>query len=98
MRLLDCKVEECKAIYEKPEVKAVITSDFVCPECHEHFESVKKYLDVLGIKYSVNKLLVRGLDYYNRTVFEIKSNNFVNVVLSITIGVCSPLNTMQCSL
>ena len=75
LRLLDCKVEECKAIYEKPEVKAVITSDFVCPECHEHFESVKKYLDVLGIKYSVNKLLVRGLDYYNRTVFEIKSNN-----------------------
>ena len=75
LRLLDCKVEECKAIYEKPEVKAVITSDFVCPECHEHFESVKSYLNVLGINYSVNKLLVRGLDYYNRTVFEIKSNN-----------------------
>ena len=75
LRLLDCKVEDCKAIYEKPEVKEVITSEFICPECHEHFEAVKKYLDVLGIKYSVNKLLVRGLDYYNRTVFEIKSNN-----------------------
>ena len=75
LRLLDCKVEECKAIYEKSEVKEVITSDFVCPECHEHFENVKKYLNILGIKYSVNKLLVRGLDYYNRTVFEIKSNN-----------------------
>ena len=75
LRLLDCKVEDCKAIYEKPEVKEVITSDFICPECHEHFEAVKKYLDVLEIKYSVNKLLVRGLDYYNRTVFEIKSNN-----------------------
>ena len=75
LRLLDCKVEECKEIYEKPEVKEVITSDFVCPECHEHFEAVKSYLETLGIKYSVNKLLVRGLDYYNRTVFEIKSNN-----------------------
>lgn len=75
LRLLDCKVEDCKAIYEKPEVKEVITSEFICPECHNHFEAVKKYLDVLGIKYSVNKLLVRGLDYYNRTVFEIKSNN-----------------------
>ena len=75
LRLLDCKVEDCKAIYEKPEVKEVITSEFICPECHEHFESVKKYLDVLGIKYSVNKLLVRGIDYYNRTGFEIKSNN-----------------------
>ena len=75
LRLLDCKVEECKEIYEKPEIKDVITSDFVCGECHEHFENVKKYLDILGIKYSVNKLLVRGLDYYNRTVFEIKSNN-----------------------
>lgn len=75
LRLLDCKVEDCKAIYEKPEVKEVITSEFICPECHDHFEAVKKYLDVLGIKYSVNKLLVRGLDYYNRTVFEIKSNN-----------------------
>lgn len=75
LRLLDCKVEDCKAIYEKPEVKEVITSEFICPECHDHFEAVKKYLDVLGIKYTVNKLLVRGLDYYNRTVFEIKSNN-----------------------
>ena len=75
LRLLDCKVEECKAIYEKPEVKKVITSDFVCPECHEHFESVKRYLNILKIKYTVNKLLVKGLDYYNRTVFEIKSNN-----------------------
>lgn len=75
LRLLDCKVEDCKAIYEKPEVKEVITSEFICPECHDHFEAVKKYLDILGIKYSVNKLLVRGLDYYNRTVFEIKSNN-----------------------
>ena len=75
LRLLDCKVESCKAIFEKPEIKKVIQSDFICDECAQHFNDVKKYLDKMNIKYVVNKLLVRGLDYYNRTVFEIKSNN-----------------------
>ena len=75
LRLLDCKVESCKAIFEKPEVKEVIYGDFICDECSEHFSELKSYLDALNIKYTVNKLLVRGLDYYNRTVFEIKSNN-----------------------
>ena len=75
LRLLDCKVESCKEIYAKPEIQEVIQSDFICSECSEHFTLLKMYLNDLGIKYSVNKLLVRGLDYYNRTVFEIKSNN-----------------------
>lgn len=75
LRLLDCKVESCKAIFEKPEIQKVIQSDFICEECAEHFTKLKTYLDKLGVKYNVNKLLVRGLDYYNRTVFEIKSNN-----------------------
>ena len=75
LRLLDCKVEECKAVYAKPEIQEVIQSDFICEECAEHFNELKSYLDALGINYSINKLLVRGLDYYNRTVFEIKSNN-----------------------
>ncbi len=75
LRLLDCKVESCKEIYAIPEIQAVIQNDFICEECAEHFETLKMYLDNLGINYSVNKLLVRGLDYYNRTVFEIKSNN-----------------------
>ncbi len=75
LRLLDCKVESCKTIFEKPEIQKVIQSDFICEECAEHFVKLKSYLDKLGIKYTVNKLLVRGLDYYNRTVFEIKSNN-----------------------
>ena len=75
LRLLDCKVSECQEIYSKPEIQAVIQGDFVCEECSEHFEELKHYLDALGIKYERNKLLVRGLDYYNRTVFEIKSNN-----------------------
>ena len=75
LRLLDCKVEECKAIYAKPEIQEVIQSDFICEDCANHFNELKGYLDALNINYSINKLLVRGLDYYNRTVFEIKSNN-----------------------
>ena len=75
LRLLDCKVESCKEIYAKPEIQEVIQSEFICQDCSEHFTNLKSYLDTLGIKYYVNKLLVRGLDYYNRTVFEIKSNN-----------------------
>ncbi len=75
LRLLDCKVEECKAIYAKPEIQKIIQSDFICEDCANHFNELKEYLDALGIKYEINKLLVRGLDYYNRTVFEIKSNN-----------------------
>ncbi len=75
LRILDCKNPDCKKIFEQKAVQEVIYSDFICPDCAEHFEKLKSYLDILGIKYSVNKLLVRGLDYYNRTVFEIKSNN-----------------------
>ena len=75
LRLLDCKVESCKAIFEKPEIQKVIQTDYICEECAEHFAKLKTYLDKLNVKYNVNKLLVRGLDYYNRTVFEIKSNN-----------------------
>lgn len=75
LRLLDCKVESCKKIFEKPEVQEVINSDFICDECLEHYTELKLYLDKMGVHYTENKLLVRGLDYYNRTVFEIKSNN-----------------------
>ena len=75
LRLLDCKVESCQKIFEKPEIKAVIQSDFICEECAEHYSKLKTYLKELNVKFTENKLLVRGLDYYNRTVFEIKSNN-----------------------
>ena len=78
LRLLDCKVESCKEIYPKPEIQEVIQSEFICQDCSEHFTNLKSYLDTLGIKYYVNKILVRGLDYYNRTVFEIKSNNLAS--------------------
>lgn len=75
LRLLDCKVESCKEIFDKPEIQEVINSDFICDECAEHYTELKLYLNRMGVKFTENKLLVRGLDYYNRTVFEIKSNN-----------------------
>lgn len=75
LRMLDCKVDSCKKIFENEEIQKVILGDFICPDCKEHFDKVKEYLTALNIPYSVNKLLVRGLDYYNRTVFEVKSNN-----------------------
>lgn len=75
LRLLDCKVSECQEIFAKKEIQDVITSDFLCDECKNHYTELKSYLDKLNIKYIENKLLVRGLDYYTRTVFEIKSNN-----------------------
>ena len=75
LRLLDCKVESCKEIFAKPEIQKVIQSDFICEECADHYKTLKFYLNKLEVPYVENKLLVRGLDYYNRTVFEIKSNN-----------------------
>ena len=75
LRLLDCKVESCKEIFAKPEIQKVVQSDFICEECAKHYSDLKSYLDKLNVPYVENKLLVRGLDYYNRTVFEIKSNN-----------------------
>lgn len=76
LRILDCKVPECRHILDNnEEVQKVITSDYICEDCQTHFDEVVSYLDALKVKYVRNRLLVRGLDYYNRTVFEIKSNN-----------------------
>ena len=74
LRILDCKNEDCQKIFELEEVKEIILKDYICEDCKNHFETLCEYLDELNIKYSRNKLLVRGLDYYNRTVFEIKSS------------------------
>lgn len=75
LRMLDCKNEECKIIFEKEEIKEVILKDFICEECKNHFEELKNYLNKINIKYEIDKMLVRGLDYYTRTVFEVKSNS-----------------------
>ena len=66
MRLLDCKVPECKEAGKD----APLIIDYLCEDCKAHFESLKKDLDLMGIKYKVDPLIVRGLDYYTRTVFE----------------------------
>jgi histidyl-tRNA synthetase len=71
MRILDCKNKECKKIAEE----APIILDYVCDECDEHFEKLKSYLEALGIQYKVDHHIVRGLDYYTRTVFEIINDN-----------------------
>ena len=66
MRMLDCKEEKCK----KMNVGAPKMIDFLCEECKEHFENVKKYIEKAGIKYEIDPNIVRGLDYYTKTVFE----------------------------
>ncbi|MBU4331639.1 histidine--tRNA ligase [Patescibacteria group bacterium] len=67
LRILDCKEEECKALSaEAPQI-----IDFLCEECKEHFIKVLEHLDELEIPYNLNSRLVRGLDYYTKTVFEI---------------------------
>ena len=67
LRVLDCKQEGCRGIArEAPEFGA-----YLCAECKEHFEQVQAHLGDLGIKYQLNPNLVRGLDYYTKTVFEI---------------------------
>lgn len=66
MRLLDCKSAEDQAIAKD----APLILDYLCDDCKAHFESVKGYLDIMGIDYVVNPKIVRGLDYYTRTVFE----------------------------
>ena len=70
LRLLDCKDEKCAPI----KAKAPIILDQLCGQCKKHFKNVLEYLDELSLSYNLNPHLVRGLDYYNRTVFEIFSD------------------------
>jgi len=67
MRTLDCKEKACKeALVDAPEMLG-----HLCDECKEHFEQLKQYLEAAGVKYTVDPRIVRGLDYYTKTVFEI---------------------------
>jgi histidyl-tRNA synthetase len=68
LRILDCKNEACQEAVRSLN----LNSSHLCTECETHFAAVKKGLDVLNIDYHVSPQLVRGLDYYNRTVFEFK--------------------------
>ena len=70
MRILDCKSPVCSEIAKG----APGVLDFLCDECREHFQKVKSYLDAANIEYIVNPQIVRGLDYYTKTVFEFVSD------------------------
>ncbi len=69
MRVLDCKSPICKEIA----AGAPHILDYICDDCSTHFEAVKSYLNVMGIPFSIDPTIVRGLDYYTRTVFEFVS-------------------------
>lgn len=71
MRLLDCKEENCRKI----NASAPAILDYLCDDCKAHFEEVKRDLDAVGIAYEVDPRIVRGLDYYTRTVFEFVSSD-----------------------
>lgn len=72
MRILDCKNKNCGEITKN----APIILDYMCEECDTHFTEVKKYLDALNIPYTVDPGIVRGLDYYTKTIFEILNDDF----------------------
>ena len=71
LRILDCKSPICKKVAaDAPKI-----TEFLCEDCSEHYKGVKKSLDSMGVKYKENPDIVRGLDYYNRTVFEFISSS-----------------------
>lgn len=79
MRILDCKCPECAAVA----ADAPVVLDYLCDECKEHFEGVKAHLNAAEIEFSVDPQIVRGLDYYTKTVFE-----FVSTSLGAQATVC----------
>lgn len=71
LRIFDCKNTHCQKVYDM----APKITDNLCDECKEHYAKVKRYLDIFGVKAQENKKMVRGLDYYTRTVFEFKAGS-----------------------
>ena len=71
MRIIDCKNESCKEIAKD----APSILDYICGECSDHFEETKRHLTAAGIDFTVDPTIVRGLDYYSKTVFEFVSGD-----------------------
>lgn len=67
LRLLDCKERRCQELLSG----APSIHQYLCPECRDHFQKVQEYLDTAGISYQIEESLVRGLDYYTQTAFEV---------------------------
>ena len=80
MRILDCKSPVCSELA----ANAPVITDYICGECSDHFEKVKSCLENAGLRYTVNPKIVRGLDYYTRTVFE-----FISTQIGSKGSVCS---------
>lgn len=72
LRIIDCKSEICQDIVKN----APTLLDYICDDCREHFNAFKSCLDAMGVAYTVDTGIVRGLDYYTKTVFEIISGDF----------------------
>ena len=87
MRILDCKSPVCKKIAEG----APTVLDYICDDCRDHFEKTKSYLTAMGIEYTVNPTIVRGLDYYTRTVFEFVSGD-LGAQSTVWLGQGNPRN------
>ncbi len=78
LRVLDCKVETCKeAVKDSPKM-----IDFLCEDCRKHYETLKELLKHMNISFKENYNLVRGLDYYTRTVFEVVSEKLNSTVIA----------------
>jgi len=71
LRILDCKEEQCQPLIDT----APGSADHLCKDCADHFATVRSLLDLLGLDYEVDPRLVRGIDYYTRTVFELMSKD-----------------------
>jgi len=71
LRILDCKVELCQPVIDDSPGSA----DHLCPDCADHFDRVRRILEDQGLSYEIDRRLVRGLDYYTRTVFELISED-----------------------
>jgi len=69
LRVFDCKASGCQAALKD----APVILDYICDDCRRHFEAVQDYLGLAGVRFSVNPRIVRGLDYYRRTTFELSS-------------------------
>lgn len=82
LRILDCKEEECAAL----KASSPNSVDYLDKACHDHFKSVLEFLDELGLPYTLDPYLVRGLDYYTRTVFEIRPEEVGRLQLSLAGG------------
>ncbi len=82
LRILDCKVERCGEIRKG----SPLISETLCQDCREHFTALLEFLDVMGTAYVFNPHMVRGLDYYTRTVFEVKGGACMGAQNAVAAG------------